>query len=400
MSESNVQAIRAVTLAALAICIVPADTADAQFLFRPHHGAWWDQHAPVRHKHRHRHKKPQSAQKEQPRQTPNGPLQIVVSIEDQRIAVYDNGVLIARSSVSTGEPRHPTPMGVFSVIGKKRWHRSNLYSAAPMPYMQRLTWSGIALHAGVLPGYPASHGCIRLKTDFAVRLWQLTRRGTRIIIASHDTRPLEIAHPRLFAAKPKALSGPLGSSVASADNAMTMAAAVQHSSPPDTGAQHVTASQAPGFTRSAVASPNVGPISVFVSRKLRRLFVRQGSTPLFDSPVRIRDPEEPLGTHVFTVMKFQEEDAALRWTVVSMPEKSHRTLRGSSGHAPDDQIAETSPTSSSPDKANAALDRIEIAQDVVERIAKRVTPGSSLIVSDHGISKETGKGTDFIVVMQ
>ena len=106
-------------------------------------------------------------------------------------------------------PRHPTPFGVFSVIGKKRWHRSNLYSAAPMPYMQRLTWSGIALHAGVVPGYPASHGCIRLKRDFAVRLWQLTRRGTRVIIAPDDIRPLEIANPRLFAAKPKASSGPL-----------------------------------------------------------------------------------------------------------------------------------------------------------------------------------------------
>ena len=246
MSESNVQAIRAMILAVLAICIVPAETAHARFQFRPHYGPWWSQHAPVRHKHRHRHKKPQSAKKEQARHTPNGPLQIVVSIADQRIAVYDNGALIARSSVSTGEPRHPTPMGVFSVIGKKRWHRSNLYSAAPMPYMQRLTWSGIALHAGVLPGYPASHGCIRLKRDFAVRLWQLTRRGTRIIIASHDTRPLEIANPRLFAAKPKAFSGPLGSSAASADNAMMTAAAVQPSLTPDADAQQVTDPQAPG----------------------------------------------------------------------------------------------------------------------------------------------------------
>ena len=292
----------------------------------------WSQHAPVRHKHRNRYKKPRSAEKEQARHAPNGPLQIVVSIADQRIAVYDNGALIARSSVSTGVPRHPTPMGVFSVIGKKRWHRSNLYSAAPMPYMQRLTWSGIALHAGVLPGYPASHGCIRLKRDFAVRLWQFTRRGTRIIITSHDTRPLEISNPRLFAANPKALSGPLGSSAASADNAMTTAAAVKPSLTADADRQHVADPKAPGATRSAVAPPKVIPISVFVSRKLGRLFVRQGSTPLFDSPVRIQAPEEPLGTHVFTVMKLQDEGAALRWTVVSMPENSPRTLRDSSGH--------------------------------------------------------------------
>jgi L,D-transpeptidase catalytic domain len=106
-----------------------------------------------------------------------GPLQIIVSIADQRISVYDDGTLIARSSVSTGVQGHPTPVGVFSVTGKELWHQSNIYSAAPMPYMQRITWSGIALHAGVLPGHPASHGCIRLAKDFAVRLWHLTKRG-------------------------------------------------------------------------------------------------------------------------------------------------------------------------------------------------------------------------------
>ena len=134
-----------------------------------------------------------------------GPLQIIISIADQRISVYDDGTLIARSSVSTGVQGHPTPVGVFSVIGKELWHRSNIYSAAPMPYMQRITWSGIALHAGVLPGHPASHGCIRLANDFAIRLWHLTKRGTRVIIARHDVHPVQIASPRLFS-KPKTAS--------------------------------------------------------------------------------------------------------------------------------------------------------------------------------------------------
>jgi hypothetical protein len=102
---------------------------------------------------------------------------------------------------------------------------------------------------------------------------------------------------------------------------------------------------------------------------------------------------------VFTAVGFQDEGAALRWTVMSMPEKSPRTPQASAGRTPGNQIVETTPPSSSPDKVNAALDRIEIPQDVVERIAERLTPGSSLIVSDYGISKETGKGTDFIVVM-
>jgi hypothetical protein len=397
MSQSHGQAIRATVLAVLAVCLAPADTAHAQFFDQPYYGVWRSHHPPARHRHRQRRDEPRAAEKEQIRRAPkpNGPLQIVVSIAEQRIAVYDNGALLARSSVSTGVPDHPTPTGVFSVISKNLWHRSNLYSAAPMPFMQRLTWSGIALHAGPLPGRPASHGCIRLKRDFAVRLWQLTRRGTRVIIAANDTSPLEIASPRLFAVQPKAPSDPPASSPAGAESAVT-AAAAQPSSTPDAGTQGVTDPAAPASARPAVAARNAGPISVFVSRKSMRLFVRQGSTPLFDSPVTIRDPDEPLGTHVFTAMKIPE-GAAPRWTVMSMPEKSRRAPQAS-GHAPGKRVAETGPASS-PDTASAALDRIDIAPDVVERIAQRVTPGSSLIVSDHAISRETGQGTDFIVVM-
>jgi hypothetical protein len=397
-------------LALLAVCIAPAQTAHAQYPFWPRYGSFWGWHAPLRHKHQHRHrhgrehKEPRAAKTEQARDAPRGPLQIVVSIADQRIAVYRNGTLIARSSVSTGVPRHPTPVGIFTVIGKHRWHRSNLYSDAPMPYMQRITWSGIALHAGVLPGYPASHGCIRLKTDFAVQLWQLTRRGARVIIAPDEVRPLEIADPRLFAAKPKVPPDPPASAVpgspaAAMDPAMMPAAAVQSASPLEVGAQQVSDRAAPAASPSAIARSNAAPISVFVSRKLGRLFVRQGSAALFDSPVSIKDPEEPLGTHVFTAMDVNDVGAALRWTVVSMPEELPRTLQASGRRPPASQIAKTGPASSSPDKARAALDRIEIPQDAVERIAERVAPGSSLIVSDHGVSKETGKGTDFIVLL-
>ena len=134
-----------------------------------------------------------------PAPVPKGPLQIIISIADQKISVYSADVLLARSAVSTGVQDHPTPMGVFTVIQKQRWHRSNLYSAAPMPFMQRITWSGVALHSGVLPGHPASHGCIRLTEEFAVRLWQLTKLGNRVIIAREDVAPVEISHPQLFA---------------------------------------------------------------------------------------------------------------------------------------------------------------------------------------------------------
>jgi hypothetical protein len=393
MSAANVGSVRAIVLVVLAICIVPVGTAHARLLLWPQWGSWWDDHAPLRHSHRSRHAEPKSAKKDQAQDAPNGPLQIIISIADQRISVYGNGGLIARSSVSTGIPGHPTPLGVFSVISKQRWHRSNLYSAAPMPYMQRITWSGVALHAGVLPGYPASHGCIRLKNEFAIRLWHLTKRGTRVIIAPNDTQPVEVAHPHLLVAKPKAES-----LTAIADNAAMTTAAAHPPSPSDAETQKVTDLQAPGSKPAAVPHRKVSPISIFVSRKLSKLFVRQGFTPLFDIPIRIQDPERSLGTHVFTVMGFQNEGETLRWTVVSMPKKS--LLTPSKRRAHGTQIVETTTPVSSSDSANAALDRIEIPQDVVERVSQLLTPGASLILSDYGISGETGRDTDFIVLTQ
>src|ERR1700709_636836 len=192
-------------LIAFAAFMLSAGIAHAQFLFWPQDRSWWYDHAPFGHKHEHRHTKSELAKNARPEGPPKGPLQIIISIADQRVSLFDNGTLIARSSVSTGTQGHPTPLGVFSVISKQRWHRSNIYSAAPMPYMQRITWSGIALHAGVVPRRPASHGCIRLKNDFAVRLWHLTKRGTRVIIAHGDAQPVEITNPHLF--EPKAASG-------------------------------------------------------------------------------------------------------------------------------------------------------------------------------------------------
>jgi hypothetical protein len=395
-----VGSIRTTILAAIAVCLMAGEPAHAQFLFWPSGKSWWGPHAPYRHKHRHKPRKPQVAKRTQVAETPKGPLQIVISIADQRISVYDDGALIARSSVSTGVPSHPTPLGVFSVISKQRWHRSNLYSAAPMPYMQRITWSGIALHAGDLPGYPASHGCIRLKKDFAIRLWHLTKRRTRVIIAPEDTGPAEIAHPGLFAVKSKAASDAAESRAVVADNAI-VTAAVYPPPAPDAEAQDAAKSE-DADAAAATAPRKVVPISVFVSRKLGKLFVRRGSTPLFNTPINIQDPEEPLGTYVFTVMGAPDAGAALRWTVVSIPESSPRapeepTKRRKS--RPKQDMGTILPMSS-PDKANAALDRLDMPPDVVERISELLTPGSSFIVSDYGISKETGRDTDFIILTQ
>jgi lipoprotein-anchoring transpeptidase ErfK/SrfK len=132
---------------------------------------------------------------------PHGPLIIAVSIEQQKVRVYDSNGLFAESPVSTGMKGHSTPMGVFSVIQKHRMHRSNIYSGAPMPYMQRITWSGVAMHAGVLPGYPASHGCIRMPMAFAVKMWNWTRMGARVIVTPGPITPASFSHPLLVAQK-------------------------------------------------------------------------------------------------------------------------------------------------------------------------------------------------------
>jgi hypothetical protein len=395
----NMRSIRATMVAAFAVFILPVGIANAQFLFWPQYRSWWGHHAPFRHKHQHRHTKSELVKSAQSKDAPKGPLQIIIAIADQRVSLYDNGALIARSSVSTGIQRHPTPLGVFSVISKQRWHRSNIYSAAPMPYMQRITWSGIALHAGVLPGHPASHGCIRLANGFAIRLWDLTKRGTRVIIAHDDVQPVEITNPHLF--KPKAASGSQESRAATVSADSINAAAVTHGPlVSNAETQEGTNLQVARSTPAGVVPQKVAPISVFVSRKLSKLFMRQGFTPLFDVPVKIQNPEEPLGTHVFTAMEFHNEGADIRWTVVSMPEEFPRVSEGSTKErdAPAKQIIETALPLPLPDKASRALDRIEMPQDVVERISELLTPASSLIISDYGISHETGKDTDFIVV--
>src|SRR5262245_43470101 len=263
--RNNIGSIRATLLAVLVSCILPVGTAHAQFPIWPKYRSWWSDHAPSRHKHQ--HKKSESASKARSNDVSKGPLHIIISIRDQRVSLYDDGALIARSSVSTGVQSHPTPLGVFSVISKQRWHRSNLYSAAPMPYMQRITWSGIALHAGVLPGYPASHGCIRLKNDFAIRLWHLTKCGTRVVIAAEDLRPVETAHPRLFASNPKAASGPPESRAAIADNAAMTTAAAHPPSTANAERQQVSDLQAPDSMQTTAAPRKVSPVSVFVSRK-------------------------------------------------------------------------------------------------------------------------------------
>jgi hypothetical protein len=166
---------------------------------------------------------PQQRQKARPRQAkkiripanesakPQGPLIIAISIDRQNLRLYDANGFFAETPISTGTHDHPTPMGVFSVIQKHKFHHSNIYSGAPMPYMQRITWSGVAMHAGVLPGYPASHGCIRMPMAFAIKMWNWTRMGARVVVTPGEMTPARFSHPLLAAQK--AVQPPIESQV-------------------------------------------------------------------------------------------------------------------------------------------------------------------------------------------
>ena len=132
-----------------------------------------------------------------PERSPEGPVAIIVSIPEQRVFVYRNGIRIGVSTCSTGKPGHETPTGVFTILEKDKNHHSSTYNDAPMPNMNRLTWNGVALHAGNLPGYPASHGCVRLPVKFSEVLFGVTHVGTPVILAGSHTDPKEVTHPGL-----------------------------------------------------------------------------------------------------------------------------------------------------------------------------------------------------------
>ncbi len=429
---------------------------------------------------------------------PKGPMQIVISINQQKLHLYSDGKEVADTLVATGVPALPTPTGIFSVIGKEKFHRSNIYSGAPMPFMQRITWSGVALHEGENIGHPASHGCIRMPREFAMKLFSVTKVGVRVIIARNELRPVPFADTHLFVHKAMPAPAPAAAAPAAPEATRTAQAgddnkktdavalpksevpaaaaavtpepaqpqtpdpAVPASTPPestqtaqtDDAAKATDAAEPPkpealpigeakaappppppaetDMLRGTVATPAValdhpadaapapaakpttlvetgrttqGPISIFVSRKEKKIYVRQNFTPLFYAPVTIDHPEQAFGTHVFTAMAYLDDGSTFRWNVVSLPgeppkarraaDNDRRTTRRGRREEPVERpLGELPP----PQTPAEALARIEIPQDAIDRISALMVPGSSLVVSDQGLGEETGEGTDFIVV--
>ena len=392
------------------------------------------------------------------------PIMAIVSIKTQQVTFYDADGWILRAPVSTGTTGRETPAGVFAVLEKDKDHHSSMYDDAWMPNMQRITWNGIALHGGPLPGYAASHGCVRMPYGFAEKLFDKTRIGMRVIISPNDAVPVDFSHPALLVPKAEAIAAAparaetlareAAEAARTADEAKKAAATAaretasltaslrklewlksradaelayadkllaaaktdqakaraedlkQKAAPraadlatqldtakADAKSKLDAAAAAKDAAKAAATSKTdaakaasdaklaLEPVSVYISRATQKLYVRRNTHKpwadggeVFDAtievPVTIRDPDKPIGTHVFTAMA--RNDAGLRWTVVTIDNG---------------------------DDAKDALDRITIPQDVLDRIAPTALPRSSIIVSDEPLSRETNYRTEFVAVL-
>jgi hypothetical protein len=408
--------------------------------------------------------------------TANEPIMAIVSLRSQRITVYDADGWIMRAPVSSGEVRRETPAGIFSVIQKDAEHHSNLYDDAYMPHMQRLTWSGIALHGGLLPGHPASHGCIRLPYDFAAHLFDLTKLGMRVIVAPSDVAPVFIAHPALFEPRPDARDA-AAARVSEAEEAakkadqarlaaLTASREVAQATMPlrrmrnlklreeerlaDAERAIIFADSVEAKEAAAAAKANSAakiaeleaqlgpaeaelqpkidalaaarkaaaaaeearseaeqaahalarqePVSVFISRKTQRLYVRQAFEPIFDIPITMRNSDLPIGTHVFTALERGGSEGELQWSVVSFV-GSNVGMTETQGTGTRYRALDSAVNEADLPNAKVALDRVLIPEDTVIRITQLLSPRSSLIISDEGPSSETGQGTEFVIIM-
>jgi len=478
----------------------------------------------------------------------NLPLFAVVSVADQHISIYDHNGLVARSMVSTGIADHPTPKGIFTILGRERFHQSNIYSGAPMPFMQRITWSGIAMHTGVVPGHPASHGCIRLPAEFASKLWGMTRVGERVVISPREVTPHEFNEPFIITPKMQTISEPMKSDASNSVNsekipqektlnpyqyaeqmkvravnevlaankdlkeaivqqhlkgndvalltadlkkAQTEVAAIQSKlsgyskiydeaverakiksqeaeqakinlkdqlsgalsqkkidlivrasekaiafkeaaltdktkneealsaakmkldnftklisarsldlSEADRRLSELTNNTNVAKEREKLARQRMAPLSVMISRRDQKIYVRQGLVPVFDGPVTIRDMGAPLGEHLYIATAATEDGKSLKWSALSLPPSDKHEVdevikvkldsRSQINH----QLFDSNLASN----ASEALGRIEISQDVRDRLGERLWVGGSMIISDQSPSSETGNdGTDLTV---
>jgi hypothetical protein len=264
-----------------------------------------------------------------PQLSPSGPVLIIVSIPMQRLFVYRNGVRIGKSSVSTGRPGHPTPVGVFTILEKEKHHESTIYKGASMPYMERLTWGGIALHAGYLPGYSDSHGCVRLPYDFAQKLFTVTDKGTTVMITNGNATPVATAHPGY-------LLVPQGAEAVAKDT--------------------------DDFEWNPEESPT-GPVSIIISLKTQRMFAFRNGVEI-GRAVLHGSQDLHTGLLAYTALDGLTPEGLHKWSAINVD--------GQSGDAPNEH-----------DLKN----KLGIPDQFRADVRAIVTPGTTLVISDADVSK-------------
>jgi L,D-transpeptidase catalytic domain len=283
---------------------------------------------------------------------PDGPIVVIVSLSEQRAYVYRNGVEIGYTTVSTGKPGHETPTGIFTILQKDKSHHSSKYNDAPMPYQERLTWDGVALHAGGLPGYPESHGCVHLPSQFADDLFEVTHLGMTVIVVNAHTAPADVVHPAALV--------PVSATSGELDIQSRLAAGEKWRWEPE-------------------KSPD-GPVSMMMSLSDQRMIVLRNGVEIGRSRIFVTDPGTQVGTHAFIVKETQgagesvllKGAAARNWMEVPMP-----GYAASTGN----QLAEV------------VGGRMRLPQDFAKLVYPLLVPGTTLLVTDAPMLEEnTGHG--------
>jgi lipoprotein-anchoring transpeptidase ErfK/SrfK len=280
-----------------------------------------------------------------PAEAPAGPVLVVVNLDEQRGYAYRNGVLIGWTSVSSGKKGFETPTGVFHTLQKDKDHHSSVYHNAAMPYTQRLTWGGVALHAGGLPGYPSSHGCVHLPSAFAEKLFDISPMGMTVVVAKGSATPAELAHP-LPVSPVDPRTGDLEHEPRLADG------------------------QSWRWTPEAAPA---GPLALVVSRADQRVVVLRNGVEIGRARVSVADPGQPFGTHAFIAQadaagRGAVAGAALRWVGVAVP-----------GHA--DDAGRT--------LAPGDLARVRMPKPFLDALRPALAAGSTLVLTDAPILPQT-----------
>jgi len=271
-----------------------------------------------------------------PEISPQGPLMILVSVPEQTMHVYRNGVLIGRSTVSTGSKGHSTPGGVFSILEKKQTHRSKTYDNAPMSYMQRLTWTGIAMHSGALPGYPASHGCVRLPYDFSQLLFKATEKGGTVVVGDGKTPTPHLAsNPGLLLA-PKDFTPDM----------------IRHLAKDDYDWRPERSTE--------------GPITIIVSSADDALYVYRNGNPIGRGAVQVSG-RGGLGNHVFTLL----EGSTGKPSQLAPGREAGKWMRVTS--------------QGRPVEADDIASRIRFNREFAQKLADEIKPATTVIVTDQPI---------------